>query len=149
MSTTVYFGTVPDDARVLQKTIPATWPKECSCYVYDPCDIYDPRILVDYFDAIDSYNYAYIPEFERYYYIRSASVNSAQRLEIILEEDVLMSFKEQILDVTCVIDRSAWDNKNLYIADSSMILYQFTQTYHHQFSYTFNPFGHIYLSTIG
>lgn len=149
MSTTVNFGTVPDDARVLQKTIPATWPKECSCYVYDPCDIYAPRILVDYFDAIDSYNYAYIPEFERYYYIRSASVNSAQRLEIILEEDVLMSFKNQILDVTCVIDRSAWDNKNLYIADSSMILYQFTQSYHHPFDYTFTPFDHIYLSTIG
>ncbi len=56
-------------------------------------------------------NYAYIPEFERYYFITSTIIRSKQIYELHLECDVLDSFRSDILISHGVVTRSETGNK--------------------------------------
>ena len=69
-----------------------------------------PSVRLQTTDLIKS-NYAYIPDFERYYFIRDTSIqpNSITNLE--LEVDVLESFKEDILQSKAIVSRHTGANK--------------------------------------
>lgn len=61
-------------------------------------------------------NYAYIPEFERYYFITDIVSTNYGLWELHMKVDVLMSFKTQILGLNCLVARN--ENKyNKYIKD--------------------------------
>ena len=51
------------------------------------------------------YNYAYIPEFGRYYYIKNITAFRKGAYIVDLKCDVLMSFKEEILNMSGVVSR--------------------------------------------
>ena len=51
------------------------------------------------------YNYAYIPEFGRYYYIKNITAFRKGAYIIDLKCDVLMSFKEEILNMSGIVSR--------------------------------------------
>lgn len=72
-------------------------------------EIIGPVIILKSDVKIDS-NYAYIPEFERYYYIENISINSCNIYTLHLKCDVLMSFKDDILNSESYITSS---NKNI------------------------------------
>lgn len=90
------------------------------CHVKEDCSIQDPVIVLDCNDsrAIKS-NYIYIPAFQRYYYVQNIRALTGNLWEFTLHVDVLMSFKNQIIDHTAVFSRStsAW---NLYLNDGSI-----------------------------
>ena len=51
------------------------------------------------------YNYAYIPEFGRYYYIKNITAFRKGAYIIDLKCDVLMSFREEILHMSGIVSR--------------------------------------------
>lgn len=51
------------------------------------------------------YNYAYIPEFGRYYYIKNITAFRKGAYIVDLKCDVLMSFREEILHMSGIVSR--------------------------------------------
>ena len=62
-------------------------------------DINDPVIVLSKVEGVDftDYNYCYIPELERYYFIRDYNLVSAQLTNLSLECDYLETYKDKIL----------------------------------------------------
>lgn len=82
----------------------------------DESSIVDPVILIEYSDPIDA-NYAYIPEFHRYYYIKDITAVRTGLWRISMHTDVLKTFSEGILNSPCIVAKNA-NRFNLYLNDS-------------------------------
>lgn len=63
----------------------------------DEVNIYNPTIVLKYDDLID-FNYIYIDKFKRYYFIEDIEVFPNKIYSLSLKCDVLMSFKDDILN---------------------------------------------------
>ena len=88
-----------------------------TCVVKGDCSQYTPKVILDYADYSVA-NYAYIDEFERYYFITDKPVRTGGRIEISLKSDPLESFKSEILNLSAVIEKQ--ENKgNMYFNDGS------------------------------
>lgn len=77
--------------------------------------VINPNILIE-IDNPSQYNYCFIPEFNRYYFISDmVSVRSnLWRLQCVV--DVLMSFQEQILDLDVIINNDSSPDDEKYFA---------------------------------
>lgn len=64
---------------------------------------FDTTTFNDYFNA----NYAYIEAFKRYYFISRREIGLNNILSIYMDEDVLMSFKEEIDNLTPLVTRQS------------------------------------------
>lgn len=77
-----------------------------------------PKFIVD--GNFSAYNYAYIPEFGRFYFIMEQSIKTGTLSEIDMQVDVLQSFKDHLVgedsDVDAIIERQQSLN-NAYFAD--------------------------------
>lgn len=62
--------------------------------------IESPRISCNRFEGIEEYNYAYIPKFERYYFIVDVEVLNKKIVSLRLHTDVLETYKTDILNST-------------------------------------------------
>lgn len=83
----------------------------------DSSSIINPVILVEG-SSFSEYNYAYIPQFDRYYFIKGIT-NYRNNLWILeLECDVLMSFKSSILNMNCILIETEDKGADRYLADS-------------------------------
>lgn len=72
---------------------------------------------------LSHYNYMYISEFDRYYYITDIINVSANRWEIHAHVDVLYSYREEILKCRAIIDKAESENAaNLYLDDGSFVM---------------------------
>lgn len=80
----------------------------------DDCSILEPIIRVKYSEAIAGCNYAYIPAFGRYYYVKVEY--SQEELILIMKVDVLMSWRANLLGSVAKMTRS--NIGNLYIPDN-------------------------------
>lgn len=84
-----------------------------SCIIKEPSAILNPTIVINssaLLAAAPSYNYCYIAQFSRYYYVREASfINSMW--EFSLEVDALASWKSQIGNTDLYVLRASaeWD----------------------------------------
>lgn len=58
-----------------------------------------------------NYNFAFIPDFERYYFINKLESQPNNMWILTLSEDVLMSYKEDILESVATVSRSPESNK--------------------------------------
>ena len=87
----------------------------------DQISIMNPVVLFDTEDII-KYNYAYIPEFERYYSIDNIVAYRNNLYEVTMSVDVLMSFRRDILNCVAVVDKQAMqENGDEYIDDGSLV----------------------------
>lgn len=90
--------------------------KSFSGTLREQTSVIDPVISIESTDNLSQYNYMYIPDFGRYYYIRNVESVKNGLWRITGHVDVLMSFKSQILANSGVIERQ--ENKwNLYLPD--------------------------------
>ena len=81
--------------------------------------ISNPIFLIS--GSVLGYNYCYIPDFGRYYYITEQIVKTGNMSEIHMKVDVLNSWQSDILDNDAVIERSQNStNVNSYFNDSMM-----------------------------
>lgn len=83
-------------------------------------NIINPEILIEGSpdDFPSDYNYAYIPEFERYYYINEVTAFRTNVTMLFMHVDVLMSFKDDILSNNAIVDKQALAG-NMYLNDGS------------------------------
>lgn len=98
----VRIGTANKPANSTKAFTPS---KRFECLLKDSSSIQNPVLQVSraLYNAI--YNYAYIPDWGRYYFISSA-VQSGPYWELSLQEDVLASWKTHILGTTQFVSRS-------------------------------------------
>lgn len=59
-----------------------------------------PNISCNRFEGIENYNYAYIPNFERYYFIVDVEILNKRISRLRLHTDVLETYKTDILNST-------------------------------------------------
>lgn len=135
------------DGRVINKNIIAG--DIFSGQARDEVDIMNPVILFDT-DEILRYNYAYIPEFQRYYNISARNVLREGLFEVSFDVDVLMSFRSDILNLSVIVDKQSMEeNGNEYIDDSSLVAENVMFQTVYNFPNGFNSTGEFILITAG
>ena len=107
------FKTASENKRVV-KTI--THEKQLSGELRNQTSVLNPSIRIESADNISTYNYAYIPEFGRYYYITDITSVRTNCWIISLRCDVLMSYSDQIKAITGVVVRQE-SNPNKLLVD--------------------------------
>lgn len=135
------------DARVINKNL--TEGETFSGQARDEVDVMSPIILFDKPEVL-RYNYAYIPELQRYYDIVNRNSFRDGLWEVTFSVDVLMSFRGDINQLNVVVDKqSMLENGNEYIDDSSLVAenVMFQQVY--DFPSGFNSSGEFILITAG
>lgn len=75
------------------------------------------RLSISALSNVKASNYCHIPETGKYYYIQPDYKIENQSVIIALKEDVLMSFKSQLLTQTCTISRNE-NISNAYLFDN-------------------------------
>ena len=72
----------------------------------DGSSITNPNITIEDDSSIINYNYAYIEDFNRYYFIENITSICAGLWNVQFRVDVLMSFKSEILECYATIDHT-------------------------------------------
>lgn len=90
-----------------------------------PASVTDPVISIAR-DNLTGFNYAYIAEYGRYYFLTGVSTVTDKLLSVSFHVDVLMTYKDAIADMQAIIKRQ--ENKyNLYLDDGIFKAYQNTK----------------------
>ena len=117
MKITLYY--CMSDNRQINKEI--SNPLEVDGELRQETSITSP-IIRFYSKDVLRYNYCYIEDFRRYYYISSIDAISNEIYDVTLSVDVLMSFRGDILQLPCIVDKQTdSDNGDEYIDDSSLV----------------------------
>ena len=94
MTVTLYKNT--SDKRNLNKVISEI--KSVSATAKGEINIISPTLILEYFST--DFNYCYISDIKRYYFVNSITLLTGQRVQINLTVDVLMTYKEEIKNLT-------------------------------------------------
>lgn len=101
-------------------------------------------------DTVMRYNFAYIPEWQRYYFIKEKESYRNHLYLISMECDVLMSFKNDIAYCQVVVDKQSMsENGDEYIDDGSLVCDNFMFNRVYNFSNGFNTNPTYILTTAG
>lgn len=92
----------------------------------DETSITNPEILIE-IENPSGFNYAHIPEFNRYYFINDIISVGNNLWRISMHVDVLESFKNEILSQNCIIEKSTL-GFDLYLPDENLITQVKTKT---------------------
>lgn len=142
---TLYLYTIGDDPLKFPKTLPEG--TTLTGTIRDQSvDLFRPSILLQGAPG-DGYNYAYIPDFGRYYFVDPPITERTGLVRLQMRCDVLQSFADQIIAAPAIIDRSssAW---NVYIPDTERKFYQHT-THQYITIGTIDKPSEIIMATIG
>lgn len=85
--------------------------------ITDETNILAPTVIIS--ARAFNFNYAYIPAFNRYYFVENVDIMRGERIAVRLRVDVLMSHKTAILQSNVIADRSA-SNSDAYIVDNKV-----------------------------
>lgn len=101
-------------------------------------------------DEILRYNYAYIPELQRYYSIVDRTAYRQGVWDITFAVDVLMSFRSDISNLYVVVDKQSMvSNGDEYIDDGSLVSENVMFQSVYEFPAGFNDTGEYILITAG
>lgn len=135
------------DARVINKTLIGGETFEGQAR--DEVDIMLPIIRFDTNEVI-RYNYAYIPELQRYYTVESVNAYREGLWDVSFSVDVLMSFRGDIMPLAVIVDRQSMaENGDEYIDDGSLVADNVMFTRLHEFEFGFNDYPEYILITAG
>ena len=115
----------------------------------DSCSLLEPVINIENNNVV-RFNYAYIPDFQRYYFVKEITNLRKNIWTLELEVDPLMSFKGDILALQVVVDKQSSDViGDEYIDDGSLVADANTFTSVYNLSNGFNDHGEYILITAG
>lgn len=122
MSISVTLYRITDDPRLLQKNLTGNNIKTVTAIPYDSINIFRPTFILDYDDINDLKQANYLTAMDRFYFITLIYIDTAQRIVIECKEDVLMSFQNEILSKSCIVDRTAVKSLGRhYLPDNEML----------------------------
>lgn len=113
----------------------------------DGCSVISPKITIESSTNISQYNYAYIEEFNRYYFITGIDVVRNNLWSLSMKIDVLMSYNASIKQLDVIVNRSA-SNWNALLTDPEFITQANTRIRTKTFGYTFQPTQNSYVLTV-
>lgn len=100
----IKFGYTFDDRRKLEKSV--TWFDTFDCKPYTDYNISAPNLLiVNATGGIANNNYAYIADYNRYYYVDSVTIGRNGMYIVQLSVDVLMTYADGIKNLNATISR--------------------------------------------
>lgn len=121
---TVKFGHLQEDPATIEKNFVSNATIEC--YPYGPINTMQPSLMVKYQNSeqhpdYQNFNYFYVVEWKRYYFMKPPTYDSGI-VYIGGNEDVLMTFKDEILDQHLLMSRVEERSlNNMYYPDSQQI----------------------------
>lgn len=143
----VHFYYNNSDSRVINKNL--IEGKVFEGQARDEVNVMAPTIRFDT-NEVMQYNYAYIPELKRYYYITDKTVFREGLFDVTFGVDVLMSFRGDIMQLVVVADKQSMpENGDEYIDDSSLVAEAVMFQTVHNFPNGFNSTGEFILITAG
>lgn len=120
-----------------------------SCTLRSETSISDPAVLLEYDGNLSQYNYCYIPEFSRYYYITDITSVRNKFWQVKCHVDVLMSFKQSILNSIAILDESTVTGASNYLSNDVWRALSKDKTSIIPFSNGLNSSGQYILITAG
>lgn len=115
----------------------------------DSVSIMNPVIRFEKADIL-RYNYAYIPEFQRYYAITNIVAYREGIFDVSMDVDVLMSFRNDINNFNVIVDKQSMPvNGDEYIDDGSLVSENVMFKTIYDFPNGFNDTGEYILITAG
>lgn len=103
MNVTLY--KTSDDMRKVNKKL-TTIGTQKTLTIYDSIDIISPVFVLDYNADLLTANYLYCGNLARYYFINNITLDCGKRMYISCSEDVLMTFRTQLLKCECCVMRN-------------------------------------------
>lgn len=133
MEITLYVNN--SDNNVMSKNIIET--EKINVNLKGSCTLLNPVLTIKAVDIskVTTCNYCYIPQFGRYYYIGNIKMNSGGIADIECSVDVLMSFRDSILNCNAILQRHE-SIFNAYLTDNEFLVNNQTQ-----FTYKMFPSG--------
>lgn len=120
----------PSDARDMTKTL--NNKMDFVGELKTPTSILTPTIIIDAkqknLETPLMYNYAYISDFNRYYFVTNIIIISTNLYQISLKVDVLFSNLKGIKKLNAVIDRSSLFSNPEFYDDLHLLEYKYTRT---------------------
>ena len=112
------FKTASENNRVV-KTL--TDEKQLSGELRNQTSVLNPSIRIESADNISTYNYAYISEFCRYYYITDIVSVRTNCWTVSLRCDVLMSYKDEIQGLNVILNNTQETGLSNYLASPNWV----------------------------
>lgn len=142
MAITITVGTISVDPRTLDKrnNFASSDPSDISVNIKDNCSIMQPVFILTA-SAVDvvSYNYLYVADWGRYYFIKNIVTMPGTRLELICKEDVLTSNADAIKNIVGTVGRQESEQmRDKWLQDPKML--QSSRIYTHNLHFSENPF---------
>lgn len=147
MSMTVILYTTNSEKNALSKTLgnaktfTGTLKKETS--------VTSPEIMLESDTNLSGYNYAYISEFGRYYFIKDIRSYRDNLWVVSMRVDVLMSFSNSIKSSKGILTNTQTTEKDFYLSDDSWVTLVKDKTDIISFSTGFLDSGEYILITAG
>lgn len=112
------FKTASENKRVVKAL---TDEKQLSGELRNQTSVLNPTIRIESSDNISTYNYAYISEFGRYYYITDIVSVRTNCWVISLRCDVLMSYKDEIQSMNVILNNTQETGISNYLASPNWV----------------------------
>lgn len=124
---------VQDENNVVYKTLNNSLSLT-NCFIRENTSVIAPSITIETSMNISDYNYCYISEFKRYYYIKNISSVRKNLWQVDLKCDVLMSYKSSFNKFDIIggrtqesINRYLNDNENKVLAKQRVFCKKFPE----------------------
>lgn len=108
-----------DDPKTVSKTL-TTIASNIPIKPTGSVNVLKPTIIINYNSAYLGANYAYLSEFDRYYFVGSPSVETGKQITFYLSVDVLYSWAVDIRRSPATVIRSESVGKPTYIPDQRL-----------------------------
>lgn len=113
---TIQFYKYTGRPRTVNKTLGES--TDISGVLYDNFNMIKPVITIRKQD-VSNFNYCFIPDFNRYYFIEEVTLQNKNEYEMQLSLDVLKTYETQILDATGRVTEQ--DNPDPYISNRETV----------------------------
>lgn len=111
----LFLYTVTDDPRTVDKTLDNQTSLQLSGILRVPTDVLNPVVTIDYDPAstVTTYNYAYIVDLRRYYFIADYKIVNNKLVELSLKVDVLKTYSTEIKALPAFVERNEYEYDEL------------------------------------
>ena len=130
-SITIDLYNVSDDNEKVNKTL-GTAKEFTSSTIKEQTDVTNITLRIQTTDNLSGYNYAYVSEYGRYYFIDRIETTPTGYWVLSCRCDVLMSFKSDLLNLHGTITRSE-SIYNMYLMDDAYKAYAYRDIVTKQF----------------
>ena len=143
----IYLYTMTDEKNKLNKTLGTG--AEFEGTLREETSVINPSLIIESNSNISSYNYMYISDFNRYYFIKDITSVRNNLWRVSAHVDVLMSFKSAIDSCPIILDANQANILETYMNGDAWKTSVKSKTDIISFSSGFNSTGEFVLITSG